>query len=401
MKNMVGPRDCLSPSTSGGGRELLQLSVCIWLIAFVLDTASAEDWKRHTIDRGFDGADGVRLADFNGDQRLDIVTGWEESGLVRLYLQPTTLEALKEPWPAVTIAKSKSPEDAVPCDVDGDGRVDVVSCHEGRERKLLVHWNETSSSSSIELLRSENWRTSSFKKLAGQAWMYATPVKLAEGRLGIVAGSKGKNATITLLVQPDDRRRALDGWEVVKLRNAGWIMSLEVTDVNLDGLDDIMFSDRKGERRAVAWLEQPSSLKGDWTEHSIDSGNYEYMFLSGQEPAGFLMATRNGVVLQSRRETNQQQWLTKGIQIPVQNGKSVAALASGQIVITSNTIGAKPPSAGIWIWSNGAWSVIDSTVDVKFDRIELLDIDQDGDQDILCCEERQDLGVFWYENPGV
>lgn len=35
----------------------------------------------------------------------------------------------------------------------------------------------------------------------------------------------------------------------------------------------------------------------------------------------------------------------------------------------------------------------------KFDRIELLDLDGDGDPDLLTCEERENLGVIWYENP--
>jgi len=36
---------------------------------------------------------------------------------------------------------------------------------------------------------------------------------------------------------------------------------------------------------------------------------------------------------------------------------------------------------------------------IKYDRIELLDIDEDGDLDILTCEERAGLGVIWFENP--
>jgi hypothetical protein len=35
----------------------------------------------------------------------------------------------------------------------------------------------------------------------------------------------------------------------------------------------------------------------------------------------------------------------------------------------------------------------------KFDRIELIDLDQDGDLDVITCEERENLGVIWYENP--
>ena len=36
---------------------------------------------------------------------------------------------------------------------------------------------------------------------------------------------------------------------------------------------------------------------------------------------------------------------------------------------------------------------------IKFDQILLYDVDQDGDDDVLCCEERDQLGVIWYENP--
>ena len=36
---------------------------------------------------------------------------------------------------------------------------------------------------------------------------------------------------------------------------------------------------------------------------------------------------------------------------------------------------------------------------VKFDRIETIDLDGDGDLDVLTCEERDNLGVIWYENP--
>ena len=35
----------------------------------------------------------------------------------------------------------------------------------------------------------------------------------------------------------------------------------------------------------------------------------------------------------------------------------------------------------------------------KFDRLEMLDLDGDGDLDLLTCEEVDNLGVFWYENP--
>jgi hypothetical protein len=53
---------------------------------------------------------------------------------------------------------------------------------------------------------------------------------------------------------------------------------------------------------------------------------------------------------------------------------------------------------------DGDWQAhdISGPKGIKFDRMELLDVDKDGDLDILTCEERENgkgLGLFWYENP--
>ena len=36
---------------------------------------------------------------------------------------------------------------------------------------------------------------------------------------------------------------------------------------------------------------------------------------------------------------------------------------------------------------------------VKYDLIELLDLDADGDLDVVTTEETVGLGLVWYENP--
>ena len=36
---------------------------------------------------------------------------------------------------------------------------------------------------------------------------------------------------------------------------------------------------------------------------------------------------------------------------------------------------------------------------IKFDLVELVDLDGDEDLDVLTCEESANLGVIWYENP--
>ena len=53
-------------------------------------------------------------------------------------------------------------------------------------------------------------------------------------------------------------------------------------------------------------------------------------------------------------------------------------------------------SAGASAWTAREISGADG---VKHDLVELLDLDGDGDLDVLTCEEVRNLGVFWYENP--
>jgi len=48
---------------------------------------------------------------------------------------------------------------------------------------------------------------------------------------------------------------------------------------------------------------------------------------------------------------------------------------------------------------NQHWQAIDGTLNVKPDRIESIDLDGDGDLDVLTGEERRNLGVIRYENP--
>ena len=63
----------------------MKLHCFAFLLLFISLNA---EWKLHTIDNNSKGADGVRFMDINGDKHPDIVTGWEEGGVVRIYTNP-------------------------------------------------------------------------------------------------------------------------------------------------------------------------------------------------------------------------------------------------------------------------------------------------------------------------
>src|SRR5262245_1362554 len=91
------------------GKQAASVCVLLALTASVLAQPSADrgaPWMHHSIDDSSRGADGVRLADANGDGLLDIATGWEEGGVIRLYLNPGPKHAAQR-WPAVTVARVK------------------------------------------------------------------------------------------------------------------------------------------------------------------------------------------------------------------------------------------------------------------------------------------------------
>jgi len=111
-------------------------------------------------------------------------------------------------------------------------------------------------------------------------------------------------------------------------------------------------------------------------------------------------------------------WESHIIDLPAEAGRAKAVQVGdvngdGQldIVHSSNTSSGGGNDGIIWMTPKTAltdseweWHVLSGANGKKFDRIELLDLDGDGDLDVLTCEENggsnsRGLGVIWYENP--
>ena len=391
------------------------------LLLVSLPGLHAEPWKRHTIDKSSRGADGVRMADVNGDGLQDLVTGWEEGGVIRVYLNPGPA-ASKKNWPAVTVGKVKSPEDAVFADLDGDGSQDVISCCEGKVKSVFIHWAPRDRKEYLEPAR---WSTAAITAVQGkQSWMYCLPMQI-DGQHGmdLLVGAKGNAATVGWLQAPADPRQVGD-WKFHSLYKAGWIMSLEALDVDHDGDQDVVVSDRKGARRGVLWLENPGSAAAaagkSWPEHRIGGTGLEVMFLAVADldqdgKTDVVTTTRNQKLLFLRRSSlDPIRWRPYAIANPhdIPWGKAVAVAdinGDGRLDLVhgTNTAGKRSAPGLVWMSyqqeaTESRWQAhdISGLEGVKFDLIQLLDLDGDQDLDVISCEERDNLGVFWYENPG-
>ncbi len=389
---------------------LLPCLICAIHSAGITATLHPDNpWPLHIIDSTSEGADGVRLGDINHDGLPDITTGWEEGGLVRVYIHPGYANSTR-PWPAVTVGTVADVEDAVFADVNGDGALEVVSSCEGGQRAMYVH---SLIAGNENLLDPGAWRTQRLEAASETIqWMFCTPAVLTpEGTQCLVAGGKNENASLGYFARPNSQQQ----WRWNPLAKLGWVMSIRVPDMDGDGDRDILFTDRKGPSRGVRWLENPADSGADWKEHLVGGRDCELMFLDmadldGDGQMELAVAAKDRKILIFDPLPGGQ-WQRFEIPFPEHTGNAKAvALADfdldGQLDLVVSCEGAVDCSGVFWIrtsgWPNpGAVEYFDISGPrgIKFDRIECVDIDGDGDPDVLTTDERDNLGVIWYENP--
>ncbi|MCA9058566.1 MAG: VCBS repeat-containing protein [Planctomycetaceae bacterium] len=426
-------------------------------VALPQQTTKPAPWTMHVIDDASRGADGVRLGDFNADGLPDIVTGWEEGGQIRICLNPG-LAHVHERWPSVCVGNVPSPEDAVPVDVNGDGLSDVVSSCEGNEQAIYVHLHP----GRPHLLDANQWTTRPVIASQHQTrWMFCLPFADAAAAVArdrdpnrsadakppfAFVGSKDPHGQIAVWNRPEvsSTTEALLNAPLAVVRTSGWIMSLRQLDIDGDGHSDVLYSDRKGPRRGIGWLRQPTpdySQHTAWTDQLIAGTDREVMFLDTwtETQSGSLLLACNcrhsPILLIERRLQNRTKpdpansepnaditWKIREIQHPQSagTGKGIAIgdiNGDGQLDLVCSCENAEKRIGVFWLAGPGRvskpsdsttipedWPMHDisgSERGVKFDRIELLDLDNDGDLDVLTCEERHNLGVIWYENPQI
>ncbi|MEM8952833.1 MAG: VCBS repeat-containing protein [Verrucomicrobiota bacterium] len=380
-------------------RCLLALAQALTLSLFALPLSSSATWLRHTIDGpdaedGRRGADGVRLADANRDGLLDITTGWEQGGSVRVCLNPGP-ENSKDLWPAVTIGSVRGVEDAVFVDLDHDGAIDVVSSTEDKNKPVYVHWAPASLD---DYLKPEAWSTKPIPATAlTQQWMFCLPINVDDKNgIDLVLGSKGETAAIGWLESPSNPRN-LEAWKYHRLQDARWIMSIRKTSPGASNPATIIYSDRKGPATGVyrlSGVNPPLSKK----ETLVAEDNDELLFLDvlndPPAPIQIFVPRRIGPIITPLGDLPRPNSAGAGKAVRVGD---INLDDQADLVLTCGL--AKGNLSGVW-WHDGqTWRNVSGPEGIKFDRIELLDLDDDGDLDIITCEEATDLGVIWYENP--
>ena len=396
-------------------------------------------WQMWAIDASGNGADGVHTGDINRDGLIDVVSGWEQSGDLRLYLNPGPQGVRQTAaWSRVDIsggANIKGIEDAAFADLDLDGFDDaVLSSIEGNTQTIGIHWLAGNN-----LENPADWRSFNLAPSKHAGYMKARAAQIdGTGGADIVAGTKamsGKEAGIFWFKapqgappgNPEQWQRFYVGEVDVKT------VTLIIKDMDADGLSDIVFAGRNG----VGWFRHPghqalasSPAKAVWERIMITTTGSEFTFcdhiVDGMEDMIVATSHKSGMVAKwlKRLDESGRHWVEYPItsdQLRMQNSTSrkfvIKGVACGyvdgddqiDVVFTGSGHGhgvfMMSPRADIP--SGRAWNLVNLTPHanrMKYDNLRLVDLDMDGDLDVLTTEEGAGIftvgdGVLWLENP--
>jgi FG-GAP-like repeat len=394
-------------------------------------------WVRHTIAQGaqtglYRGADGADLRSDAGG--LHLATAWEEGGIVTVSTLAPGADP-RAPWPTAIAASKPFVEDAKLGDFDGDGRLDVASASDGGQLLYLSFAGATG-----------GYTTTTVTSSAGHGrWMQVVPIDVdGDGLLDLAAGSRvGTPAVVAWFRNPGATARDGATWSYHQATRAGWIMSLLALDVDGDGDQDLVASDRSSYQDAAGvrqwdlsgarWIENVDH-GASWQNHAMETPGTCATCTPGDEMM-LALADLDGDgrldVIDGQSSTGHANrvaihrnpgWFTRPpwptalvptVEVDTAMGH-YQGVAVGDVdrdgaldlVVSTWETNALPTSllTGVYWLRNlgaGAWQhhEISGPEGSKWDNAVLYDLDGDGDLDVIETEQIDNLGIIWFENP--
>lgn len=353
-------------------------------------------WPRHVIAEGY-VAQTVAAADFNGDQRLDVISSgdWQ----TRLYLAPDWKEVLVDP-PELGKQGGRWAYHSEIVDVDADGDPDYIAAY---SRPPLIFWLENPGDP-LKL----PWEFHLIDDRAvGVHGLKAGDID-GDGRAELFANSslpEGVYPESLVWYRIPQQPRSADRWESHVLADGdapGRSHYLDLEDINKDGRKDVA-TGAKGPSKGswFAWWEAPEDPTRTWKKHVIDSNqlgatnilitdiNYD-----GEQDVVVSRGHDSGVFWYEGPS-----WKRHNIDDSIRGPHSLAIGDIDGDGYTDVATCGKDDRVVRWYENDGEGKFVTHHVyaDQSGYDMRLVDLDQDNDLDILIAGDKS-KNVCWYEN---
>ncbi|MFT4613321.1 MAG: hypothetical protein ACI9NT_000459 [Bacteroidia bacterium] len=419
-------------------------------------------FERHVIDNTGSGADGVHLGDINNDGYLDVVSGWEESAELKLYLHPgAAISTRPANWQSIDVGTGSNVsaiEDAAFIDMDGDGKVDsILSATEGEgadsNRRVRLH---RASGENLDQIISNAWQASVIHIDQPTARFMKVRGAQLDNQYGadIVALSRDlfenpqdpdeittRGGVFLYTSPPPEKIDKPDAWKRQRLADVHKGKSIALVDMDADKDLDILYSGA----RNIVWLENPliEGAGNDWTSHWIGTASDLALCDINADGIQDIVATtsRKEYPVVARwfegsggRTIRKRAWPSHDIELAENlpskfyqpDNFAVKSIACAQFSTGVDAGSVADTPASIVITTSGSgfgiflavapknfssdytqpWHALPLTSYrwiMKYDNIIATDLDADGDTDLLTSEENEGIflqgaGVLWYEN---
>jgi hypothetical protein len=417
---------------------------------------SVQVWELHQIDNpGYVLPNGLDNADVNKDGFDDYITNYEWDGYLRIAFHPG-IANVHQRWKAINIGRIENAESSAFGDFDNDNNTDVVVAHGeefGAQSGVLIIWAPNASESEDP----EKWIMSSDipdTRNKGQ-FHFVRGYDINEDNFtDIVVGGRGINpkAGLKWLEAPNDTllSRNMSNWKVHDIDSAiESAHGFEFGDIDQDGDDDIVVCnsdwDTKASDQKIVWYENPGAgnlnqilewnktiiyqepdfyTKEQIALHDFNNDSFPEVLISTVSQIYIFNNSDGGTTwdLVKISKPPSTIWRTRTLEIGDLNND----LKPDILGMLIHHDGYLPKHKAVVYWMNysgpdfasGTWqtNVIkwgDGFIGLgeyngeKWDQAQFIDMDLDGDLDIVAnCEEFNSLGfvylaVVWFENPLV
>jgi len=392
----------------------------------------ASAWTRHNIHNAILGTDGVKTFDFDSDGDQDVVGPWEGAARATFSENPGA-GAVRgaSSWTTAQIDTLTAMEGLGLGDFDMDGLQDTCTTQQSPGAVHIVFGPASGWTTG------GNWTSMNLTVLSGSniGWMECTAMDVdSDGHTDIVIGgdTQGAGGQLSWVKGPAASKRTAANWTPrTDIEGSGRIMTLQVRNIDGDGDQDILASTRVAPNVGIFWQEKTGA--GTFTRHNISAniafnGGDVFMLFDPGDLDGDgdddICGVNDASVLRCMYNMDSSgagggDWLTwtpQALPQPASFGPYMSAAIGDinldtypDVVVASHAGAANTQSALVWLkgptWTRGEIEGIDAFLS-KYDNVKLLDLDGDGDLDVLAGDQGDEdvnqegnEGLAWFENP--